>query len=66
MVMARKSSLQLIHAAGMTTAQFDDVLRRTVDAGGWDAVRRDPVLAAIVEARKRESRKYVDECVDVL
>jgi len=63
--MTKKSSLQLIHAAGMTTAQFDDVLRKTVDDGGWDAVRRDPVLAAIMEACKRESAVYVDTCVDM-
>ncbi len=65
MVMTRKSSLQLIQAAGMTTAQFDDLLRKTVDAGGWDAVRRDPVLSPIMEARKRESVLYVDTCVDM-
>lgn len=63
--MTRKSSLQLIHAAGMTTAQFDDVLRKTVDAGGWDAVRRDPALSRIMEARNRESALYVDTCVDM-
>ena len=60
-----KTSMQLIAAAGMTVAQFDDVLRKTVDQGGWDAVRANPVYARIMEARKRESALYVDTCVDV-
>ena len=40
-------------------------VREAVDAGGWDAVRRDmpEAWAAIIQARK-DSRQFVDQCVD--
>lgn len=47
------------------TKELAGKVREAVDAGGWDAVRRDmpEAWAAIIQARK-DSRQYVDQCVD--
>ena len=47
------------------TKELARKIREAVQAGGWDAVRRDMphAWAAIVEARKND-RQYIDQCVD--
>ena len=47
----------------MTKQQADEV-RKLVDAGGWDAVRKHPELWAVVQKERKDSRRYVDQVVD--
>lgn len=47
------------------TKEMSRKVREAVDAGGWDAVRRDmPDAWEIIVAARKESSEFVDQCVD--
>lgn len=47
------------------TKELAGKVREAVDAGGWDAVRRDmPEAWEIIVAARKDAGKFVDQCVD--
>jgi hypothetical protein len=48
----------------MTSEQSEEI-RKTVDRGGWNAVRSDKRLSAIWQQHLKDSRRHVNEVVDV-
>lgn len=48
----------------MTSEQSEEI-RKTVDRGGWNAVRSNEQLNAIWQQHLKDSRRYVDQFVDV-